>query len=264
MKALRKGSKGEQVKILQGLLKMRGYQITVDGSFGGGTLAIVKTFQTNNNLTADGSVGKLTWEKLGVLPTDNDTLLLKIPFKNITLSSLITHNKERIKFEKYPSVLAYNFIINGGMFDTKTYFVINDTVQGGKVINGGNYSNYGIAFGKKIKPTTTAMASQEGLDFIGGSPSLLPYLCEKGLSKAYLNQSTKWNMIGLDGDNFYYLTNLSAMKMKKMVNWANFYNLTSLINLDGGGSRALALDNSVCLATDGRAIPQVIGLKVRW
>jgi hypothetical protein len=67
MNVLKKGAKGEQVKTLQRLLLSLGYNLEgygTDGSFGGATERAVKSFQKNVGLTADGSVGKDTWNKL--------------------------------------------------------------------------------------------------------------------------------------------------------------------------------------------------------
>jgi N-acetyl-anhydromuramyl-L-alanine amidase AmpD len=64
---LKKGSKGEEVKVLQKALG-----IAADGIFGGGTEAEVKIFQSKHQLDADGVVGRKTWEKLGI-DTDIDT-----------------------------------------------------------------------------------------------------------------------------------------------------------------------------------------------
>ena len=61
---LRKGSKGEQVKVLQRLLKAYGYNIIVDGDFGKLTEGWVKAYQIKNNLKCDGIVGNMTWGKL--------------------------------------------------------------------------------------------------------------------------------------------------------------------------------------------------------
>ncbi len=64
MQILKKGSKGDDVKKLQTLLK-----INVDGDFGPKTEAAVKQFQKEHNLTQDGIVGPKTWEALGVKST---------------------------------------------------------------------------------------------------------------------------------------------------------------------------------------------------
>jgi len=64
MTMLHKGSKGYEVKVLQSLLWMHGYQLEVDGDFGNQTQAAVQSFQTRNNLDADGWVGEKTWTKI--------------------------------------------------------------------------------------------------------------------------------------------------------------------------------------------------------
>lgn len=61
MNTLKKGSKGDEVKILQKALN-----ITVDGDFGTKTENAVKTFQKSKRLVADGIVGSKTWNALGI------------------------------------------------------------------------------------------------------------------------------------------------------------------------------------------------------
>ncbi len=61
---LRKGSKGSDVKELQTLLNKNGYNLAVDGSFGGKTLAAVQDYQKKNGLVVDGIVGTKTWGAL--------------------------------------------------------------------------------------------------------------------------------------------------------------------------------------------------------
>lgn len=64
---LSKGSTGEEVKTVQRLLKSMGYDIGkygADGKFGNDTLTAVKKFQSDNQLTVDGIVGKNTWNAL--------------------------------------------------------------------------------------------------------------------------------------------------------------------------------------------------------
>lgn len=59
---LRKGSKGEDVKLLQKLLG----GLAVDGVFGSLTEKAVMAFQQKNKLVADGICGPKTWTALGV------------------------------------------------------------------------------------------------------------------------------------------------------------------------------------------------------
>ena len=64
---LAKGSKSQQVKLLQRTLIGWGYSVGVygaDGDFGAATEKAVKKFQTANKLAADGIVGKDTWTAL--------------------------------------------------------------------------------------------------------------------------------------------------------------------------------------------------------
>ena len=56
---LRKGSKGEGVKMMQEALG-----VGADGAFGPGTERALKAWQTANGLTADGIAGPNTLEKL--------------------------------------------------------------------------------------------------------------------------------------------------------------------------------------------------------
>lgn len=61
METLRKGSRGQDVRILQGSLALH-----IDGIFGPITEEAVKTFQASNSLVADGIVGPKTWAALGL------------------------------------------------------------------------------------------------------------------------------------------------------------------------------------------------------
>ncbi len=64
---LRQGSTGSEVKEVQRRLKQWGYYSgTVDGVFGAATKKAVIAFQKKNGLTADGVVGKATYQALGM------------------------------------------------------------------------------------------------------------------------------------------------------------------------------------------------------
>jgi len=58
-KPLRKGSKGDAVKLIQSIVGA-----TPDGDFGARTEARVKEYQAKNGLSSDGVVGKITWAKM--------------------------------------------------------------------------------------------------------------------------------------------------------------------------------------------------------
>lgn len=66
MKTLKKGSKGDDVEVLQHLLNVEGVKVTIDGDFGEKTEAAVKAYQKAHGLETDGIVGAKTWAALGV------------------------------------------------------------------------------------------------------------------------------------------------------------------------------------------------------
>lgn len=55
----------DEVKVLQNALVKNGYTVDTDGFFGDDTDKVVKQFQADNGLKADGIVGRGTWVKLG-------------------------------------------------------------------------------------------------------------------------------------------------------------------------------------------------------
>jgi len=63
---LKVGSRGKEVKELQEFL-----EIETDGIFGKGTESSVKKFQSENGLVADGIVGPITWDTMGLATTDS-------------------------------------------------------------------------------------------------------------------------------------------------------------------------------------------------
>ncbi len=65
---LRRGSRGEPVRTLQGLLVDAGGLLAADGIFGLRTLLHVEEFQAAHALTVDGVVGRLTWAALRGAP----------------------------------------------------------------------------------------------------------------------------------------------------------------------------------------------------
>ena len=58
------GANAYPVKSIQTYLTRAGIPTTVDGIYGSGTTANVKTFQTRYGLLADGLVGPVTWSKM--------------------------------------------------------------------------------------------------------------------------------------------------------------------------------------------------------
>jgi peptidoglycan hydrolase-like protein with peptidoglycan-binding domain len=61
---LKQGAKSGDVTRLQRSLRARGHTIAVDGVFGAGTASVVKAYQRQAGLVADGIVGAKTWTAL--------------------------------------------------------------------------------------------------------------------------------------------------------------------------------------------------------
>ena len=61
---LHTGCSGGTVRLVQQKLNSLGERLKDDGKYGAATAAAVQRFQRRNGLTADGSVGYATWEKM--------------------------------------------------------------------------------------------------------------------------------------------------------------------------------------------------------
>lgn len=70
---IKKGSRGDDVSLCQGLLTQQGYPCDADGIFGSLTEKEVKAFQTANGLDVDGIVGPNTWTTLQLWDKEEDT-----------------------------------------------------------------------------------------------------------------------------------------------------------------------------------------------
>ncbi len=69
MPVLKRGSRGDAVIVLQGVLKeTRDYTLGIDGDFGPGTEAAVKAFQKRSKLKEDGIVEEQNWHALSKVP----------------------------------------------------------------------------------------------------------------------------------------------------------------------------------------------------
>merc|ERR1719443_2106707 len=60
---IRRGHKGKIVKMLQLYLNLHNYKVAEDSKFGPEVQKAVKEFQTDRELSVDGLVGPLTWDK---------------------------------------------------------------------------------------------------------------------------------------------------------------------------------------------------------
>ena len=63
-KLLKRGAKGEEVKLLQTLLNFHGAKLECDASFGPATAKALAAFQKSRGITADSVAGVATWQEL--------------------------------------------------------------------------------------------------------------------------------------------------------------------------------------------------------
>ena len=54
----------DETFLAQDLLRLRNYDVSVDGQWNNDLVAVVKEFQKDNNLEVDGMIGNNTWNAL--------------------------------------------------------------------------------------------------------------------------------------------------------------------------------------------------------
>lgn len=136
------GARGDDVKKIQQRLKNWGYYSgAVDGVFGSGTLAAVKSFQRKNGLNADGIVGPKTAAAMGITvsggsavssgTTTNDVYLLARiiygeargePYKGQVAIGAVVLN--RVRSAQFPNTIA-GVVYQRGAFDAVSDGQIN-------------------------------------------------------------------------------------------------------------------------------------------
>lgn len=139
------GSSGDQVTKIQQDLKNLGYEIDVDGNFGGGTKTAIVDFQTRNGLDVDGEVGDTTMAKLDEPPTD------KSKFSPIDYTNFNADTKE-----------GKEAFMNTNTFysDTPYFIIVNLGKREVNVFQGSNkqwslLNTYQCDVGKPSTPTIT-------------------------------------------------------------------------------------------------------------
>ena len=98
---LKKGMKGEYVKLLQTKLVNKGYSVGsygIDGDFGSATLRAVQQFQRDNGLDPDGVVGTRTWAALTSSPA-------KVTYFTVTIPN-VTKTQADALVAQYPGAVA--------------------------------------------------------------------------------------------------------------------------------------------------------------
>lgn len=184
------GSTGANVTLLQNLLKEHGfYLIAVDTTFGSGTDAAVRAFQTVEGLTVDGIVGNSTWTAL---------------FKN---SSYVSMKPGRFYVDSFQrkneyfvaECIALNYAANPKVKQTYTGLSMNQVVNA-------------VATDSSLKPVT----SSEGTFLVGTAPTnavAVAISSETSKLDAAFQAGTKYGYF-----NFAYSDKLYSHKFSKFWN----------------------------------------------
>lgn len=124
MTVLKKGSRGNEVKVLQGILHLQ-----QDGIFGPLTEEAVKEFQKLNSLKIDGIVGDATWEKL------TNGSLLKTSKR--TINEIIVHCSATKEGINYTTSQIKQWHLARGFSDIGYHYVIylDGSIHNGRDVN---------------------------------------------------------------------------------------------------------------------------------
>lgn len=136
-----------------------------------------------------------------------------------------------------------DYLINAGMYDTRSGLTVCDTIVDGVLLNGGNYTDKGFAWDdNNLEPETTAAAKARGYKFfLGGSPSLLwdgkLNIDGKGFDKYFLStvKSVRIGM-GISDKELIICFPAAAKTLGTFAGVMAAAGCRYAINLDGGGS----------------------------
>ncbi len=110
--AYRRGSAGEQVKVIQDKLKRWGYYDgNVDGIYGSATEKAVRYFQRTNGLSVDGIAGKNTLAALGIFESGGSSSSSGTSSQDATVALLARVISAEARGEPYAGQVAVGAVI---------------------------------------------------------------------------------------------------------------------------------------------------------
>lgn len=257
MRTIRKGSRGEGVKLLQEKLKNIGYSIYPDGIFGSKTKSVVMQFQRDNNLYPDGIAGPLTWRAVyrakplpySIIDYDRQTVIVKMKKSAIKKIDVMDSagSRETVKNMYKRLTIKPTFLINGGLFDTRTGASGSLFIDEGRKITDGYYSRVAMIINGE-KDIDFKEVESMPRDAIGASPTLVIdgkiQIDGRGLDYGFLNYKHPRLAVGQDKEHFYIVV-VHGRRSWLLHRGLTIYQLAALckkigmteaINLDGGGS----------------------------
>lgn len=137
-----------------------------------------------------------------------------------------------------------DYIINGLMYDMASGITVADTIVDGRLINGGNYTDKGIAVNDNdlMQSTTTAAKLAAATSFLGGSPSLVwggkADIDATGFSDWFVENGLSDRLaMGFNANELIFYFPEAKMTVEKLADHMQQKGCKTAINLDGGGSR---------------------------
>lgn len=146
--------------------------------------------------------------------------------------------------------------VNGGLFhtyandtaDSPYGTTINDTIDEGVLISDRGFVNLGLCVRWNGDFYFDGIEPGALKDFIGGSPALLQFgkvsTDQQGIDNAFMTASSIRTFIGSDDTYFYMGVTLQGMPISKLRTILYSWGLKDAINLDGGGSSHLGINDN--------------------
>lgn len=269
-----------EVRFLQGALNlMNDAKLAVDGSYGRLTEAAVKAFQKKSDLYETGKADNITLQFLGFRSTKNKNIVMfEVLFKDIERVDVIATEYHGSDVRTFANNGGYDIVWNGGFFRTSDYKMSNLIVQDGRVKHWG-MSHSGIAYSKY--PFKTALGSSYDMiagchyDMQGGAPVLISNFSKdeeefrKFVNASSANRSIYYNKTrrcctAITRKSIILAFSILECSCVDMTEEGlNQGDIVCMQNNDGGGSQSVCIGGSTVLATDGRKIPAVVGIKLK-
>ena len=145
--------------------------------------------------------------------------------------------------------LEPDFLVSGGMYSMSgehAGLTVCDTIVDGILINGGNYTDKGLAWDDNdMEPEVTASAKKRGYNFfLGGSPNLVwdgaVSIDKKGFDSYFLNWAKSIRIgMGINDTELVFCFPDEKMKLADFAVSMVEAGCKYAINLDGGGSTSV-------------------------
>jgi hypothetical protein len=271
-KATRYVQNKTEVKFWQAALnQFEGAGLSVDGDFGEKSVAATEAFQKKHGIAQSGVADEQTQQKMGFRITRNKSIVvLEIPFNKLSAANTLVKNGQGYNCERFAREMGYDIVMNGAFFQMSNRKIVQLVVSNGAVINWG-MGLRGIAFPRAWSKATYSHVNDvvgKPFDLQGGAPFLVSdyRIDQQGIADfknpAIMNSKTRRGCLGITATSFFLMFSIGNITLYDMANEAINQHIQYVIGLDGGGSQSLFMGGAWVITTDGRLIPEAIGLRI--